>query len=65
MKRTPFLRRPITHNFKQPHSKAEEPDRPFRWNLPSIMITTQSPRGRGEMGAGMSYNKLPTRTIVN
>ena len=47
MKRNPFPTRPITHNFKRPHSKAEEPDCLFRWNPLSIMITTQSPRGRG------------------
>ena len=46
MKRNPFPRRPITHNFKRPHSKAEEPDPAtagFRRNPLSIMITTQSP----------------------
>jgi hypothetical protein len=47
MKRNPFARRPITHNFKQPHSKAEEPDCLFRRNPPSIMIATQSLDGRG------------------
>ena len=48
MKRIPFPRRPIAHNFKRPHSKAEEPDCLFRRNPPSIMITTQSPVG-GEL----------------
>jgi len=46
MERNPFPRRPITHNFKRPHSKAEEPDpvtAGFRRNPLSIMITTQSP----------------------
>jgi hypothetical protein len=50
MKRNPFARRPITHNFKKPHSKAEEPDPAragFRQNPPSIMITTQSLDGGG------------------
>jgi hypothetical protein len=42
MKRIPFLRRPITHKFKRPHSKAEEPDCLSLRNPPSIMITTQS-----------------------
>jgi len=46
-KRNPFPRRPITHNFKRPHSKAEEPDCLFRRDPLSIMLTTQSPRGRG------------------
>ena len=53
MKRNPFPTRPITHNFKRPHSKAEEPDPAtagFRWNPLSIMITTQSLRGRGGWG---------------
>ena len=45
MKRILFLRRPITHNFKQPHSKVEEPDCLSRWNLPSLIITTQSLEG--------------------
>ena len=45
MKTVPFLRRPITHNFKQPHSKAEEADCLFRRNLPSLIITTQSLKG--------------------
>ena len=48
MKRIPFLRGPITHKFKRPHSKAEEPDCLFRRYPPSIMITTQSPRGRDD-----------------
>ena len=48
MKRIPFPRRPITHNFKRPHSKAEEPDCLFRRNSPSIMITTQSLKREGE-----------------
>jgi hypothetical protein len=43
MKRNPFPRRPMTHNFKRPHSKAEEPDCLFRRNPLSNMITTQSP----------------------
>jgi len=47
MKRNPFPTRPITHNFKRPHSKAEEPDCLFRWNPLSIMITTQSLEGEG------------------
>jgi len=50
MKTIPFLRRPITHNFKRPHSKAEEPDpvtAGFRRNLPSSIITTHPPEGRG------------------
>ena len=50
MKRNPFPTRPITHNFKRPYSKAEEPDCLFRWNPLSIMITTQSLRGRGGWG---------------
>ena len=49
MKRIPFSRGPITHKFKRPHSKAEEPDCLFRRYPPSIMITTQSQRG-GEGG---------------
>ena len=52
MKRIPFLRRPITHNFKRPHSKTEKPDPAtagFRRNLPSFIITTHPPRGRGYM----------------
>jgi hypothetical protein len=50
MKGIPFLRRPITHNFKRPHSKAEKPDPAaagFLWYLPSLMIMTQFPRGEG------------------
>ena len=50
MKRNPFPTRPITHNFKRPHSKAEEPDPAtagFRWNPLSIMIATQSLDGGG------------------
>jgi hypothetical protein len=43
MKRIPSLRRPITHKFKPPHSKAEEPDRLSCRNPPSIMIMAQSP----------------------
>jgi hypothetical protein len=41
MKRIPVLRRPVTHPFKRPHSKAEEPDYLFRRNPPSVTITTQ------------------------
>jgi hypothetical protein len=51
MKRIPFSRRPMTHSFKRPHSKAEEPDPAragFRRNSTSIMITTQSPSGEGK-----------------
>ena len=57
MKRNPFSRRPITHNFKRPHSKTEEPDPAtagFRRNPLSIMITTQSLRG----GVGGRHNEL-------
>ena len=44
MKRIQFLRRLITHTFKRPHSKAEEPDCLFRRDQPSLMIATQSPK---------------------
>ena len=47
MKRTPSPGRPIPHNFKRPHSKAEEPDCLSRRNPPSIIITTQSLRIEG------------------
>jgi len=50
MKTIQFLRRLITHTFKRPHSKAEEPDCLFRRNLPSFIITTQPPRGEGDKG---------------
>jgi len=53
IKRIPFPRRPITHNFKRPHSKAEEPDCLVRWNLPSLIIATQSLAGEGK-GEGVS-----------
>jgi hypothetical protein len=32
--------------LKRPHSKAEDPDCLSRLYLPSVMITTQSPRER-------------------
>jgi len=64
MKRIHFLRRLITHTFKQPHSKAEEPDPAtagFRLDQPSLMIVTQSPRGRDHMGF---WNELQQFTIT-
>jgi hypothetical protein len=53
IKRIPFPRRPITQNFKRPHSKAEEPDCLVRLNLPSLIIATQSLAGEGK-GEGVS-----------
>ncbi len=38
-----FMQATIAHNVKDPHSKALEPDCLF----PPIVITTQSPRGKG------------------
>ena len=67
MKRIPFLRRPITHNFKRPHSKTEEPDPAtagFRRNLPSLMIATQSPRGRGYMGGWNELQQITNQTYL-
>ena len=56
MKRIPFPRRLITHDFKRPHSKAEEPDCLFRRNPPSIMIATQSlGGGRGVLFRGCKF----------
>jgi len=52
MKRIQFLRRLITHTFKRPHSKAEEPDPAtagFRRDQPSLMIATQSLGGEGRV----------------
>ena len=58
MKRIPFLRRPITHNSKRPHSKAEELDRLSRRNPPFILITTQPLGGEG-WGEGTSDFTIP------
>ena len=58
MKRIPFPTRPITHNFERPRSKAEEPDCLFRRNPPSIMITTQSPRGKGNGGNYFLFSSI-------
>jgi len=58
MKRIPFPTRPITHNFERPRSKAEEPDCLFRRNPPSIMITTQSPRGEGNRGDYFLFSSI-------
>jgi hypothetical protein len=55
MKRNPFLKRPITHNFKRPHSKAEEPDRLFCRNPFCIMIVTQSLEGGGAL---FTYDRI-------
>ena len=48
MKWFTFPRRSVIHNFKWPHSKAEEPYRLFHLKLPSTIITTQSLEGEGE-----------------
>ena len=65
MKRIPFLRGPITHKFKRPHSKAEEPDCLSLRNPPSTMITTQSPRGeRDGVRGGYLANPIRIKPIV-
>jgi hypothetical protein len=51
MKRIPFLKRPIAHTFKQPRSKAQEPDCLFLLNPLSIMIGAQPLEG-GEKDGG-------------
>jgi hypothetical protein len=63
MKRIPFLRRPITHKFKRPHSKAEEPDCLSPRNPPSIMITTQSPKER-ERGGGDNFKGFNAFVLI-
>ncbi len=43
-----FLKRPVTSNLKDPRSKAEEPDQPFR--LVSPMTRTRQSLHMGEEG---------------
>ena len=49
MKTYYFLKRPVTPNLKDPRSKAEEPDQPFRLVSPIAPIATKFSGGKGNL----------------
>jgi hypothetical protein len=49
MKTFNFIQSPFSHNLKDPHSKALEPD----CLSPPVAIMTQPPQGEGKGGGGV------------
>ncbi len=59
MKTYTLLKRPVTPNLKDPHSKDQEPDQPFRLASPIPPIATRSP----DKGGGWVKGCNPKDTV--